>query len=64
VGWQTSFDLESWQLPVGIERIDTNSARAAVTRGPERGKLLGAFSRERLVKTQQARKGTAGDSDF
>jgi hypothetical protein len=43
--------VDSWQL--AVEGIDKNSARAAVTRGPERGKqknssLLEAVSRERL----------------
>jgi hypothetical protein len=39
---------------------DKRSARAAVTRGPERGKLLEAIDRERLVKTKQAGKGLMG----
>jgi hypothetical protein len=31
--------VESWHLSVGIEGIDKSSTRAAVTRGPEHGKL-------------------------
>jgi hypothetical protein len=36
---QKRLQRDSWQLLVGIEGIDKNSARAAVTRGPDRGKL-------------------------
>jgi hypothetical protein len=31
--------VDSWQLSIAIEGIDKSTARAAVTRGSERGKL-------------------------
>jgi hypothetical protein len=46
-----------------MKLVDSSSAWAAVTRGPERVKLknlLEAVARERLVKTQHAGKGLAG----
>jgi hypothetical protein len=62
VRWHSTVESRVPELIVGslaVEEINKSSARAAV-REAEESSLLEAIARERLVKTQQAGRDTAG----